>query len=842
MSRGQWVVLAVFLALAAAFAAMLGPLLGGTPRPTATDPGVRDPRPAPVVGARPAGPPREAPSSGPGPGPAVPPAAATVEVRGADGAPVPPAAQRWVGATRVEGGDAAAVRVRRVGPEVSVGAPGHRYAAATDAVRAGTRPGARASVALVAAGPAVVVSVVEADGTPAADVPVRWPGPDGRPFPRRTDAAGRVVVDDQPPGLVVLDVGGSEREGPTVRVVVGRDPTARAVLAPPFVVVGRVLDAAGAPVADAAVRGETPDGPGGAPVRSGPDGRFVWRGRLADALTLRVGAGPRDVAVGVPPPDPLAPLRTEVEVRLPASAPALRCVVDRRDVGAEAWVRVTVEPAVLAWVRDAFGPAAVGRTPDVAADDGRMLTVHGAALAGHVRVSVDGDVTAEDHLVGAAAGGREVLRVVPGPPRAPSPVPAPDVPPEAPSARARPPATLTGRVVAVGGAPLPGVTVAVEGVRSPTDAAGRFRLEGLEPGARVELVLGYVDGADAGPADPRPFAPWARVAVRTGGDAGDVVLPRAAGARFRAVRGIDGRPLTWVRAVVLDGDGGVRFDGLVTLADGHGALAGLAPGSPGTLWLVAPGLRREVALSLRGGETVDVGEVSLVAGQRVEGTVRGPDGAPVAGAGVALLDDGREDVPGRRLARAREDRLRRTVTGPDGRFVLEGLDPSRPLGLGIVAPGFAPAVRRPLPDASGRATLAVALGRGAPLRLRVEDPKGRPVPGAAVELRDARTGVRWLELVARAGWGGVVGADDDVARAEAAVLTEDPAQPGAHRLGPVEPGPYDVLVGCPGHRPARARYAVPDPSPGSADNPLRLPLEAMEWTVVLEPDAPETPR
>jgi hypothetical protein len=150
-------------------------------------------------------------------------------------------------------------------------------------------------------------------------------------------------------------------------------------------------------------------------------------------------------------------------------------------------------------------------------------------------------------------------------------------------------------------------------------------------------------------------------------------------------------------------------------------------------------------------------------------------------------------------------------------------------------------VRRVIPDAEGVGRVAVTLVPGTRLRIRVEDPKKAPVRGAVIEVRDARAGVRWLDLWSRAAWGGFVGGDEDVARATAALWTEDPATPGLHRVGPLEPGPYDLLVACPGYRTARAKYTVPDPAPGSADNPLRIPLDTMEWSVVLEPE-PVGPR
>ncbi|MBL9088666.1 MAG: carboxypeptidase regulatory-like domain-containing protein, partial [Planctomycetia bacterium] len=796
MSRGQWIVLVVFLALTGGFAAVLLPELTRPALPPQAPP-VERPLPP-----RAAGDPR-APRPSEGTGPRVP---SSATAPGAPGFPVAPPevplvveapdGRSVVDATllRVEGGRLArradgSMAIARTAAEVWVGAPGHRFARATDVVRAAVREGreggagaeraAAARVRLEAAGPAIVVTVVEADGTPAPDVPVRWPGPDGRPAARRTDAAGHVVVDDQPAGFVVVSVGGSERGGPTLRLVVGEDRAATARLEPPFVVEGRVVDPEGFGVAGATVTSRTEAGVGGRPVVTDAEGRFRWVGRLTDHLALVASSGPREAAVRVPVPPPEGPLRREVRIAFPVIAPAVAVFVDRRDLPADAVATVTVEPAALALAREAFSPFEVGVAPFTGPADGALLGVSRADLMGPARVSFAGEVVPEDHLLPPAGGRREDLRVTLRPAAgdarpAPPPPAAGPAPTTGASAAAAPKlGALVGRVVDAAGAALPAVTVAAGGVRAVTAADGRFTLAGLPAGERVEVVAGWVDGATPGTTDPRPFAPWSSAAGRVGGDAVTVVLPRAAGVRFRAVRGIDGVPLAWVRAVVLDGAGDLRFDGIVPLAAGEGRLEGLVPGTPGTLSLFAPGLRREGPLALRAGETGDAGEVGLVRGVRVEGTVRNAAGAGVD-AVVALLDDGRAESAGRQVARAREDALR-AAAGRE--FVLEGLDPARPVGLAVFAPGFAPAVRRVIPDAEGVGRVAVTLVPGTRLRIRVEDPKRAPVAGAIVEIRDARAGVRWLDLWSRAAGRGFGGGAGDVAPATPARYTEVPPPP-----------------------------------------------------------------
>jgi hypothetical protein len=129
---------------------------------------------------------------------------------------------------------------------------------------------------------------------------------------------------------------------------------------------------------------------------------------------------------------------------------------------------------------------------------------------------------------------------------------------------------VTGRVVDATGAPLPAVTVAVGGC-----ARRRRRTAGSRspacPRASVEVVAGYVDG--------RRRARWTRGRSRRGrrrpaASAATRDDPAAARRRrrFRAVRGLDGSSLSWVRAVVLDGAGDLRFDGMLPLDVGEGRI------------------------------------------------------------------------------------------------------------------------------------------------------------------------------------------------------------------------------------------------------------------------------
>jgi protocatechuate 3,4-dioxygenase beta subunit len=126
-------------------------------------------------------------------------------------------------------------------------------------------------------------------------------------------------------------------------------------------------------------------------------------------------------------------------------------------------------------------------------------------------------------------------------------------------------------------------------------------------------------------------------------------------------------------------------------------------------------------------------------GRRLYGQVVDGAGRPVAGAELALLPASTGD-----LGSARAD-LRRTTSGPDGRFNLSGLGLGR-FALRVRARGFAPARQDgiEIPAGAGGVDLGrVPLAPGAALRGQVSDPAGRPVGGAAVAIVPHEDGDRF---------------------------------------------------------------------------------------------------
>jgi hypothetical protein len=246
------------------------------------------------------------------------------------------------------------------------------------------------------------------------------------------------------------------------------------------------------------------------------------------------------------------------------------------------------------------------------------------------------------------------------------------------------------------------------------EPSGAFRLEGLRPG-RYELEVTVFGGGRA--------TKEVQVADR---DIEGVVLELG---EQHVVRGVvvdpQGRPVTGARValqVTVDRsttgregvtDGGGRFS-ISTEAGGAATLHAHAPQVGSARWGPQP---LETALT-----TAVV--LKLQAGASASGQVRLDDGRPVAGANVRAMQ-----IAGR------TSELTQTETGPDGRYVLRGLEagfveleasaPDKP-GTGATEP-----VELRIGAGEAR-TIDLILPTARPLRGRVLLPDGRPAAVARV--------------------------------------------------------------------------------------------------------------
>jgi hypothetical protein len=144
-----------------------------------------------------------------------------------------------------------------------------------------------------------------------------------------------------------------------------------------------------------------------------------------------------------------------------------------------------------------------------------------------------------------------------------------------------------------------------------------------------------------------------------------------------------------------------------------------SPG-PGSTRLFPPGFA-EIRLSwdLAPGETKDLGEITLDDGVARAGRVVDPQGRPIAGAEVWLVQQWSQGDP-------------RALTAADGTFRLEHCNPEGD-ALVITADGFLE-LRREWPREEIETPRDLVLARGAVVRTRVVDASGQPVPGAYLDV------------------------------------------------------------------------------------------------------------
>ncbi|MEQ1631218.1 MAG: carboxypeptidase-like regulatory domain-containing protein [Planctomycetota bacterium] len=238
-------------------------------------------------------------------------------------------------------------------------------------------------------------------------------------------------------------------------------------------------------------------------------------------------------------------------------------------------------------------------------------------------------------------------------------------------------------------------------VRTPASArlANGQMIEGIElraqPGGRVR---GIVLGADGGP------VPGAAVSLRPGLNA---FLGQLTDRKYR-----------WLQTVT-DADG--RFD---------------IPGVPTGEGYVVSSSAKTMALEELHGIGVLAGQVTEVTlrgheGATVAGRVFGPDGVPIAGANVAMVY---LDIS--RVLFSADGRSEPITTDADGKFSV------RPVAAGRVAfvaaaEGLAPSAIEDLAVVDGGIypDLELRLGDGVTVTGKVVDDQKQPVAGAAVELR-----------------------------------------------------------------------------------------------------------
>lgn len=237
-------------------------------------------------------------------------------------------------------------------------------------------------------------------------------------------------------------------------------------------------------------------------------------------------------------------------------------------------------------------------------------------------------------------------------------------------------APIAGVVVDAAGEPMPEAQVAVDPVfgggvgereawqvrghpRAITDAAGAFSFGGLPPGRYTVRAA-------------RPGAPPAALALHAGVDAapGDaalrVVLPRETVVRGRVTVKDRGAPELF--AISVDGTQPTPF------STEDGAFEIVAPAGEHNLFVSGPAFVTALErVTVKDGAATDVGTIEVIPGRSISGRVVDSSGAPVEGARVAagrlLSGSGTElNIPDE------GHDVQETTTDDRGRFLIPGLD------------------------------------------------------------------------------------------------------------------------------------------------------------------------
>jgi len=173
-----------------------------------------------------------------------------------------------------------------------------------------------------------------------------------------------------------------------------------------------------------------------------------------------------------------------------------------------------------------------------------------------------------------------------------------------------------------------------------------------------------------------------------------------------------------------------EFDLRVAAPEGRNVLFRLRVSAAGALPVELPETRDAA-------EAEDLGDLVLRGAEPLAGRVRGPDGAPVAGALVRLRAFARTDGTAAGTARTQE-----TTTGADGQFRFDAAA-AEGNELFVQAAGFAPArVRSAKPGALPR---AISLEPGLSLPGVVRRKDGRPAAKALVRYEADDAESRWVE-------------------------------------------------------------------------------------------------
>lgn len=289
-------------------------------------------------------------------------------------------------------------------------------------------------------------------------------------------------------------------------------------------------------------------------------------------------------------------------------------------------------------------------------------------------------------------------------------------------------AGMSGRVLAADGSPAPGAYIYTTSESTSTDAAGKFLLDKLPPGAELSVLVDYPDHA------PLELS---SVPLRAGEvvDFGDVALSVGTSLRF-GVKSASGTDPAGVEIQLH-----ANSKTLEKFPPNRGRRSGLVEKDtllvtglvPGEYWIVVPDPRyggvdpREIEI-LEVSDAASDFPLILLGRRGLAGRVEDDNGEPIRGARVRLETNPLNILPV-------EFKERVTHTGTGGEFLLQNLRDEEYI-IEVTADGFASLSRLKLaPGEPEEDPHVLRLGRLYSARGWVVDTAGRAVGDAKVELK-----------------------------------------------------------------------------------------------------------
>ncbi len=283
---------------------------------------------------------------------------------------------------------------------------------------------------------------------------------------------------------------------------------------------------------------------------------------------------------------------------------------------------------------------------------------------------------------------------------------------------------VSGAVAILTPALLPSVPDAgLERLQTVSDAEGRFRFPHVTAGTfRLQVKKEGFTSADAGEIDVPERADetdFGTITIKSGAVVEGIVVD----SRGKPVAGADVDPESF--------DGKLFIHPVTTGQDGRFRFADLPRGSRFSLWIDHPDFIQQQVYEVEAPPPKPL-RIKLVEARSLKGQVVDPQGQPVAGAKVALVERGGSTLfGGGFLEGAWGSSL--TTTDEDGQFVLNRLPPQT-IKIEVRAAGFRhrSLAGIQIPEDGEATPVEIQLEAGPYLEGRVLDGQGRPVPRAMI--------------------------------------------------------------------------------------------------------------